>query len=455
MDQEVEVPSLLAEETRSRCRRRGTPRDSEEEEWVDVATEEAALKNIREQLQGREKDLHRVLPDLLDATLGSLRAGSPDTDRLHYILENSAEFPRMGHHVAQLALSISEPAKDISRQLREGVYRLYQLLLHQRGLTIHEAEDLWCWDWHRGNRNTARVGEVFGKFFWEGQRKSFLWMAVLAIHGPLLCVSQAGLLLTYSLLREAQQLMGDKELMEELPDNSPPGAILANSLIAVGNLGVLPDLLDATLGSLRAESPDTDRLHYILENSAEFPRMRHHVAQLALSISEPAKDISRQLREGVYRLYQLLLHQRGLTIHEAEDLWCWDWHRGNRNTARVGEVFGKFFWEGQRKSFLWTAVLAIHDPLLCVSQAGLLLTYSLLGEAQQLMGDKSQTSVVIQPSWGINRNENEVGCSEQQGKPRGKVKKRGTPRDDEEEEEWVDVAREEAALENIREQLQD
>ncbi|XP_053862655.1 uncharacterized protein LOC128824776 [Malaclemys terrapin pileata] len=143
------------------------------------------------------------------------------------------------------------------------------------------------------------------------------------------------------------------ELIEELPDNSPPGAVLANSLIAVGNLStmtpalepelethllraalhavftlgmekdttqvqdllrVLPDLLDAMLWNLLAESPDTDRLQYILElspmrgNSAEFPRMGHHMAQLALSVSDPAKDISRQTKEGGY---QLLLHQRG------------------------------------------------------------------------------------------------------------------------------------------------
>ncbi|XP_037735828.1 uncharacterized protein LOC119563855 [Chelonia mydas] len=182
------------------------------------------------------------------------------------------------------------------------------------------------------------------------------------------------------------------------------------------------------LGNLLAESPDTDWLHYILEqtnywivsrvsqergrairsstallrftitlpefdNSAEFPRMGHRGAQLALSIGHPAKDISRQARERVYRLYQLLLHQRGLTIHEAEDLWCWEWHQdsrllGYRNTARVGEVFGKFFAEGQRRFFLRTAVLAINNPLLRVSQAGLVLAFSLLGEVQQLMGDK-------------------------------------------------------------------
>ncbi|XP_065424335.1 protein diaphanous homolog 1-like [Chrysemys picta bellii] len=123
--------------------------------------------------------------------------------------------------------------------------------------------------------------------------------------------------------------------------------------------------------------------------------MGHHVAQLALSISDPDEDISRQAREGVYRLYQLLLRQRELTIREVEDLWCWDWHQdsrllGYKNTARVGEVFAKFFSEGQRRFFLQTAVLAMHDPLLRVSQAGLLLTYSLLGQTEQLMGSKHE-----------------------------------------------------------------
>ncbi|XP_044846684.1 uncharacterized protein LOC123351418 isoform X2 [Mauremys mutica] len=35
------------------------------------------------------QDLHRVLPDLLDAMLGNLLADSPDTNRLHYILDMS------------------------------------------------------------------------------------------------------------------------------------------------------------------------------------------------------------------------------------------------------------------------------------------------------------------------------------------------------------------------------
>ncbi|XP_039350165.1 maestro heat-like repeat-containing protein family member 7 [Mauremys reevesii] len=208
-----------------------------------------------------------------------------------------------------------------------------------------------------------------------------------------------------------------QELIEELPKDSPPSEILASCLAAVGNLStmkpalepelesrllraalgsvftlgtetgatdiqalhkVMPELLDAVLGNLLAESPDAGRLHVILEHvnrwivsrvpqeraraiksstallrfavtlpefdiSAEFPRLGQHVAQLALFVSYPDQDISRQ-------------------------------------------VFGKFFSAGQRKCFLKTAVPAIYNPLLCISQAGLLLTYAILGEAEQLLG---------------------------------------------------------------------
>ncbi|XP_053895665.1 maestro heat-like repeat-containing protein family member 1 [Malaclemys terrapin pileata] len=95
------------------------------------------------------------------------------------------------------------------------------------------------------------------------------------------------------------------ELIEEIPPNSPPDAVLANSLIAVANLStitpalepelethllrstlhavftlgtqmdtnqvqdlhrVIPDLLDAMLENLLAKTPDTDKLHYILQH---------------------------------------------------------------------------------------------------------------------------------------------------------------------------------------------
>ncbi|XP_074797754.1 uncharacterized protein LOC141980426 [Natator depressus] len=111
----------------------------------------------------------------------------------------------------------------------------------------------------------------------------------------------------------------EQELIEELLDDSPPGAILANCLIAVGNLStmtpalepelethllraalhavftlsmekdptqvqdlhrVLPDILDAMLGNLLAESPGTNRLHYILEALSQPLRYILQPAQL-------------------------------------------------------------------------------------------------------------------------------------------------------------------------------
>ncbi|XP_039350613.1 uncharacterized protein LOC120374661 [Mauremys reevesii] len=96
------------------------------------------------------------------------------------------------------------------------------------------------------------------------------------------------------------------ELIEELPKDSPPSEILSSCLAAVGNLStmkpalepelesrllraalgsvftlgtetdatdiqalhkVMPELLDAVLGNLLAESPDAGRLHFILEVS--------------------------------------------------------------------------------------------------------------------------------------------------------------------------------------------
>ncbi|XP_039385422.1 uncharacterized protein LOC120400640 isoform X5 [Mauremys reevesii] len=106
-------------------------------------------------------------------------------------------------------------------------------------------------------------------------------------------------------------------------------------------------------GNLLAESPGTDRLHYILE---------HINYWIVSSVS--------QKRAKAIRSSTALLR---FTI-----------------TFPEFDVFGKFFSEGQRRFFLRTAVLAIHDPLLRVSQAELLLAYSLLGEAQKLLADKQE-----------------------------------------------------------------
>ncbi|CAM2105929.1 unnamed protein product [Caretta caretta] len=224
-----------------------TPRDSEDEEeekWVDMAREEAALKDEAQELMflhaihpaclaaqqigqdtlephcckvtvvERIAALHKVVPELLDAMLGNLLIESPDTARLHYILE------------------------------------------------------------------------VFGKFFLKGQRRLFLWTGVLAIHDPLLHVSQAGLVLAYSLLGEGQQLMGDKDEDQQLM------------------------FLHAT-----------------------------HPMCLTVFVSDPAKDISQQAREGIYWLYQLLLHLRAeaeLGIFNSKSMLPYDWCQRQELVATIG-----------------------------------------------------------------------------------------------------------------------
>ncbi|XP_074810238.1 maestro heat-like repeat-containing protein family member 7 [Natator depressus] len=131
------------------------------------------------------------------------------------------------------------------------------------------------------------------------------------------------------------------------------------------------------------------------DRSSDFPKAGDFVLQLGLFILDPADDISRQARGGVYWLYSLLLQKRGLNIKEATKLWCRDGLQvterlAYRNMARVGEVFGHVFTGGQRRTFLQAELLAIHDPLIRASQAGLVLTYSILGEASQLIGDEQE-----------------------------------------------------------------
>ncbi|XP_044885365.1 uncharacterized protein LOC123377041 [Mauremys mutica] len=114
------------------------------------------------------------------------------------------------------------------------------------------------------------------------------------------------------------------------------------------------------------------------DTSSAFSKAGEFVLQLDLCISHPASDISRQARGGIYWLHWLLLQKRGLNTREAPDLWCQDGLQdperlGYRNLARVGEVFREIFTEDQKSTFLQAGLLAIHDPLLRVSQAGLVL----------------------------------------------------------------------------------
>ncbi|XP_053125140.1 uncharacterized protein LOC128333564 [Hemicordylus capensis] len=127
------------------------------------------------------------------------------------------------------------------------------------------------------------------------------------------------------------------------------------------------------------------------DNSAELPSLGHHVAKLGICIMDCRKDVSRNAREGIYRLLEVLLHHKGQSSREAGELWSRRWQEEERilaylNTARVGEVFREIFNKDQERSFLRTTLWAINHPLHRVKEAGLILLYSLLGKADALMG---------------------------------------------------------------------
>ncbi|KAH0628392.1 hypothetical protein JD844_009484 [Phrynosoma platyrhinos] len=134
------------------------------------------------------------------------------------------------------------------------------------------------------------------------------------------------------------------------------------------------------------------------EKSGELPALGHQVAQFGIYISDSVEDVSHYAREAVKYLYQLLLHQMGLGTREAGGLWCQTSENKKMldyiDTRTVGEVrkepsrlFGKIFTEDQKRTFLQTSLLSMYDPLRRKSEAGILLVYSLLGKAGELMGD--------------------------------------------------------------------
>ncbi|CAI5762020.1 Hypothetical predicted protein [Podarcis lilfordi] len=124
--------------------------------------------------------------------------------------------------------------------------------------------------------------------------------------------------------------------------------------------------------------------------TCKLPELGHHVAELAICIGDPQAAVSRHAKESIFRLYELLLHQKGIRMNNAKELWCRRYQEEKKmlsyiNMMKVGEVFGTFFNEQQRRSFLRTALLAIYSPDRRVSEAGILLVYSILGNAEELM----------------------------------------------------------------------
>ncbi|XP_042309925.1 uncharacterized protein LOC121923510 isoform X2 [Sceloporus undulatus] len=151
------------------------------------------------------------------------------------------------------------------------------------------------------------------------------------------------------------------------------------------------DTMETMLKGLLSEVPTTSHLLFILEKSGELPALGRQVAQFGIYISDSVDDVSYYAREAIKYMYQLLLHQMGLAIRETGGLWCQTSENKKmldyKDTRTVGELFGKIFTEDQKRTFLQTSLLAMYDPLRRKSEAGILLVYSLLGKAGDLMGD--------------------------------------------------------------------
>ncbi|XP_075771544.1 uncharacterized protein LOC112546746 isoform X7 [Pelodiscus sinensis] len=173
---------------------------------------------------------------------------------------------------------------------RKGVHSLYQVILHHRGLNIHQAEDLWCRHWYKerwvlAHSNTVRVGE-FSPLPLVLANCLSAACSLRTLKPPL----QAQLL--SPLLRAAvrQTVSGDwqqepiHKLVRPLPHApllpsrsrsslwwpgsanpdplSDPGLRLALQELSWAFL----DILHALLANLLIQSPDTARLQLIMEH---------------------------------------------------------------------------------------------------------------------------------------------------------------------------------------------
>ncbi|XP_039386737.1 uncharacterized protein LOC120401134 [Mauremys reevesii] len=194
--------------------------EEEEQEEQDFCPEEDIILVIQQHLQGRAEHVHRSL--LANNPQERARAVQTSAALLQFAIslpgfDTSSAFSKAGEFVLQLGLWISHPASDISQHARAGIYWLYWLLPEEGAQ--HQ----------RGPRLVA-----FGELFTEEQKRSFLQEGLLAIHHPLLRVSQAGLVLTYSILGEAGQLLEDEEDIT---------AYIKIQLFNIRVLGQVPDAL--------------------------------------------------------------------------------------------------------------------------------------------------------------------------------------------------------------------
>ncbi|XP_039357221.1 uncharacterized protein LOC120383303 isoform X3 [Mauremys reevesii] len=167
--------------------------EEEEEEEEDLSPEEDTIMVIQQHLQGRAEALHNRYSRSLDTILRGRLTETPTMEKLQHLLEHI--------HLSLQSKNTQERARAVQTSAA-----LLQFATSLPGF------------------------DVFGEIFTEDQKSSFLQAGLLAIHHPLLRVSQAGLVLTYSIVGEASQLLEDEVTKEGSPGERPPGPFTSRPL---------------------------------------------------------------------------------------------------------------------------------------------------------------------------------------------------------------------------------
>ncbi|XP_026528052.1 uncharacterized protein LOC113415042 [Notechis scutatus] len=192
------------------------------------------------------------------------------------------------------------------------------------------------------------------------------------------------------------------------------------------------DTMDIMLKGLLSETPTTSHLLFILEHvnfwirsqdpqerfraincsisllrhvnqqsdfekSGALPGLGHQVAQFAVCITDSVEEVSYQARDAISCLYQFLLNHMEIAVVAIDHLsstgliflYSTKVAQLAKNQQLIESchdmLFRNIFTEGQKRAFLQTSLLAMYDPLMRISQAGILLVYSLLGKTAELM----------------------------------------------------------------------
>ncbi|XP_039371849.1 uncharacterized protein LOC120391803 [Mauremys reevesii] len=188
-----------------------------------------------------------------------------------------------------------------------------------------------------------------------------------------------------------------QELIENLPGPSEPGSIMPSSMAAVCSLSKLKPPLALELESrllwallnrmcTLGTGQDTTHCRALYNNYSQ----SLDLLLRGLLTETPTMEKLQHLLEHVHpSLLSNNTQERARAVQTSAALLQFA-------TSLPGfDVFGEIFTKDQKSSFLQAGLLAIHHPLLRVSQAGLVLTYSILGEAGQLLEDEGDITANI------------------------------------------------------------